>query len=73
MKVVGQLLRGVEVHDVDIGVRWSHPGHVGAVQHHGDHVVGQNFEELLRDVVLALDYNIINEVTPGTGQFFIDI
>ena len=56
MKVVGQLLRGVEVHDVDIGVRWSHPGHVGAVQDHGDQVVGEKVVELLSDVVLAPEW-----------------
>ena len=52
VEVVGELLRAVEVHHVDVGVRGGHPGHVGAVQHHGDHVVGQQVEELLRDVVL---------------------
>ena len=55
MEVVSQLLRGVEVPHVDVGVRRSHPGHVGAVQHHGDHVVGQDFEKLLRDVVLLTE------------------
>ena len=54
VEVVGQLLRGVEVPHVDEGVRRGHPGHVGAVQHHGDHVVGEDLEEFLRDVVLAL-------------------
>ena len=53
MEVVGQLLRGVEVPHVDEGVGWSHPGHVGAVQHHGDHVVGEQVEVFLRYVVLT--------------------
>ena len=53
MEVEGQLLRGLEVHHVDEGVRGSQLGHVGAVQNHGDHVVGKEIEELLRDVVLA--------------------
>ena len=52
VEVVGQLLRGVEVPHVDVGVGWSHLAHVGPVQHHGDHVVGQKVEELLCDVVL---------------------
>ena len=54
VEVVGELLRGAEVPHVDEGVRRGHPGHVGAVQHHRDHVVGQQVEEFLRDVVLAL-------------------
>ena len=53
VEVVGQLLRGVEVHHVDVGVGWSHLGHVGSVQHHGDHVVRQQVEEFLCDVVLG--------------------
>ena len=53
MEVEGQLLGGLEVHHVDEGVRGSQLGHVGAVQHHGDHVVGKEIEELLRDVVLG--------------------
>ena len=54
MEVVGQLLRGAKVPHVDVGVRRGHPGHVGAVHYHGDHVVGKDFEEFLRYVVLAL-------------------
>ena len=54
VEVVGQLLRGVEVPHVDVGVRRGYPGHVGAVHHYGDHVVGKDFEEFLRHVVLAL-------------------
>ena len=53
VEVEGQLLRGVEVPHVDEGVRWSRPGHVGAVQHDGNHVVGQKVEEFLRYVVLG--------------------
>ena len=53
VEVEGQLLRGVEVHHVDVGVGRGQPGHVGAVKHHGDHVVAQQVEELLRDVVLG--------------------
>ena len=54
VEVEGQVLRGVEVHHVDVGVRRGLPGHVGAVQYHGDHVVLENFEEFLCDVVLPL-------------------
>ena len=53
VEVVGQILRGVEVPHVDVGVGRSQAGHVGAVQDHGDQVVGEEVVELLSDVVLA--------------------
>ena len=53
LEVSGQLLGGVEVHHIDEGVRGGEVGHLRPVHHHGDHVVGQDVEVLLRDVVLA--------------------
>ena len=39
-------------------MRRSDGGHVGSVEHHRDHVVRQDVEELLRHVVLIKDYQL---------------
>ena len=52
VEVLGQLSGGVEVPDVDVGVRRDMCCHVGSAQDHRNHVVGQKVVELLSEVVL---------------------
>ena len=42
-----------EVLDINVGVGRGDLGHVHTVEDDGDHVVGENLPELLRDVVPA--------------------
>ena len=48
-----QLRGGVEILDIDEGVRRRQVTHVGPGQHHGHHAVCQGVIELLRDIILA--------------------
>ena len=63
-EILGQFVHRAEVLGVDITVGRSDGGHVGSVEHHRDHVVRQDVEELLRHVVLIKDYskNSFNEI-----------
>ena len=45
--------KGYEVLDINVRVRGSYISHVDTIQHHWDHMVGQDLVELLSDVVLA--------------------
>ena len=51
-QVLGQLARS-ELHGVDERMGRSQGAVVGATVDHGDHVLGQNVEELFRDVIVA--------------------
>ena len=54
LHVLRRLLNTViEIFKVDVGVFGSNVGHVGTIQHDGDHVVIQDLPELLRHVVRA--------------------
>ena len=53
LEILGQLFHWAEVLSVDITVRRSYGWHVGSVEHHRYHVVGEDFEKLLSHVVLG--------------------
>ena len=60
LEILGQFSHWAEVLSVDITVRRSYGWHVGSIEHHRDHVVGEDVEKLLSHVVLRTqkEYNV---------------